>query len=614
MDARRISFGQHSWVLVYIVLASLPAVLLSNSYLLSVFVVIAFYGIVVISLDLLLGYGGLPTFGHTGFFALGTYVMAVLAAKLGVPLILGMLAAIVVNLSLAAVIGIATLRLREYYFAVATLGFAVIVIQVVGGLPELTGGWSGLIGVPAASLFGVTLRSDLQFYVVGAVGVLLSLAACRNLIASHVGRAIRAIAADQLAAETLGIPSARHKIQLFMVSSVLASLAGSFYGLYLRVPTPANFDVPVMVDLILMMFLGGRETLWGGLIGATIVRLLPEALGPFQDYRVMLQGAIFLLILIFMPRGIAGVLKGLWARRAHQSDAPSALNDMNAAATDRPPATDVARWLSAEAQPIARSGDVLLAAEGLNKSFGGLRAVTDLDLRVSTHQIKAIIGPNGAGKTTLFNIITGVMPADSGRTVFGDTDVSSMRPYDVARLGMVRTFQTPHLFATMTVLENVMVGHHIRVPGTLAEAIVPTPATRRKQEQVRSSSLTLLDLAGLSRRAEMPASSLPFGERRLLEIVRALALRPSLLLLDEPAAGLNESEKDQLAELFLQLRAGGLTLLLVEHDMRLVMRLADEVLVMDQGAKIAEGPPRSVQQDEAVMRAYLGTDVAYAAT
>lgn len=617
--ARRLALRDHAWVLLYVAVAALPAVLLGDSYLLSIFAVITYYGIVVISLDLLMGYGGLPTFGHNGFFALGAYVMGVLAARLGVPLALAILAALAANLALAAVIGVATLRLREYYFAVATLGFAVIVIQVIGGLPEITGGWSGLRGMPQVSLFGVTLRTDLQFYVLGATGVLLSLVVGRNLIASRFGRAIRAIAADELAAESLGIPSARYKIQLFMVSATLASLAGSLYGLFLRVPTPANFDIPVMVDLVLMLFLGGRETLWGGLLGATIVRLLPEVLGPFQDYRTMLQGAVFILILVFMPRGLAGLLQGAWRRIGQrlgagggaelgvpervdgQGDAPSARAQQAVLASSYS-ARDTVSSLDPPTPAL------LLEAEGLNKRFGGLRAVSDLSVRVYARQIKAIIGPNGAGKTTVFNLLTRAMPLDAGRVVFRGTDVTPLRLYQVADLGMVRTFQTPHLFGSMTVLENVMVGHHTRVPGSLASAIVPTPATLRRDEEARAASLALLEMAGLGRRAHVDANSLPFGERRLLEIVRALAARPSLLLLDEPAAGLNESEKDQLADLFRRLRADGLTLLLVEHDMRLVMQLADEVLVMDQGAKIAEGPPEEVQRDEAVMRAYLGTE------
>jgi branched-chain amino acid transport system permease protein len=587
--------SKNAWLLAYLAVAALPAVLLADSYLLSIFVTIAFYGIVVISLDLLLGYGGLPTFGHTGFFALGTFVMGVLAARFGAPLALAILAALATNLALAAVIGFATLRLREYYFAVATLGFAVIVIQVLGGLPELTGGWSGLTGMPQ-----VPLRSDLHFYLLGAAGVLLSLIASRNLVASRFGRAIRAIASDQLGAETLGIPSARHKIQLFMVSATMASLAGSFYGLYLRVPTPANFDVPVMVDMVLMLFLGGRETLWGGLLGATLVRLLPEALGRFQDYRILLQGAIFILILIFFPRGLAGMLIPLllrWQRpreaRVTVPSAPTALP---------------------HPRPLPEGeGDPLLVAEGLNKRFGGLRAVADLNLTVLPHQIKAIIGPNGAGKTTAFNLLTRTLPADSGRVIFAGADLSRLRPHEVAALGLLRTFQTPRLFGSMTVLENVMVGHFSRVRGTLSEAIVPTPAARRKEEQVCASSLALLGMAGLAGRAAIPANSLPFGERRLLEIVRALAAEPLLLLLDEPAAGLNESEKDQLAKLLQRLREDGLTLLLVEHDVGLVMRLADDVLVMDQGAAIAQGLPDAIQRDESVMRAYLGTEAPVAA-
>jgi branched-chain amino acid transport system ATP-binding protein len=240
--------------------------------------------------------------------------------------------------------------------------------------------------------------------------------------------------------------------------------------------------------------------------------------------------------------------------------------------------------------------------------------VSDLSFRVRPGQLKAIIGPNGAGKTTVFNLVTGVIPPDGGEIVFNSTSISSARPYEVAWSGIARTFQTPRLFASMTVLENVMVGHHSRLQSGLTGALFPRAQNRLEERRMLDSSWALLDLVGLGRRADLLADKLPFGERRLLEIARALALQPRLLLLDEPAAGLNEAEKDRLGELLLQLRDGGITLLLVEHNMRLVMRIADEVLVMNHGEKISEGTAAEVQRDAGVLRAYLGENSIHAAS
>ncbi len=597
--------GRHSWVVLYVIAAATPAVIFGNSYLMSSFAIIAIFSIVVLSLDLVMGYGGLPNFGVNGFFALGAYVMGVLAAKLEVPLALGAAIAVLLNLAVAFLIGVATLRMKHYYFAVASLGLGVIAVQVVGGLPDQTGGWSGLTGIPKVAVFGNTLSSDLAFYVVSCVALFISLAAGRNLVNSRFGRAIQAISTDETATEALGIFVAEHKVKLFMVTSVFSSLAGSLYVLFLRVPTPANFDVPVLIEMTLMLFLGGQRTLWGAIIGSAIMRLLPEVMGGFHDLTTAFQGLTLILILLFLPKGLAGKAEEVWKERLRPRVVVERYGSSKAGNGAGRPIDAIAGHLSGEGP--------LLEAMGLSKRFGGVQAVNNMSFTVPRRKIKAIIGPNGAGKTTAFNLLTKVISPDEGYAFFNGISLKAYKPHEVARLGMVRTFQTPRLFSTMSALENVKVGLHTHLKAGIINAAVPLAGTMREERNAAGEAYALLELTGIADRAGTLADKLPFGERRLLEIARGLAVRPSLILLDEPAAGLNETEKDRLSQLLLQLRDSGLTLLLVEHDMRVVMNIADEVLVMNYGEKIAEGTPAEVQRNEAVLKAYLGEDTVYAA-
>lgn len=610
----RVAARSTAWLVAAVIAAAIPAALLHDSYLMGTFASIVIFGIVLVGLDLVIGYGELLAFSHGAFFALGAYVMGVLSARYGVPLLAGAAIAVAVNAALALLIGAATLRLQGYYLAVATLGFGIIVVEMLGAFVDLTGGWSGLRGMAPTAVFGYRVTEDVEFYGIGVVLLIAGIALARNIMNSRFGRAVRASGSDALAAEMLGVPTARIRLNLFVIGALYASVAGSLYAAFLRVITPANFDVVTSIDMVLMLFLGGKETLWGPLLGAAILRLLPELAEGFNDYKTLVQGVLFVAVLMFFPRGLAGLLLLLRNAFRRGDTPPPAEQDR---AVTRPGIEPfVARNIVASPRldPMnAEPGTAnILRVERLSKSFGGVAAVADVSFGLRAGQLKAVIGPNGAGKTTLFNLLTGVLEPDSGSLQLYGRPSTTGRPHRIARQGVARTFQSPRLFANMTVLENVLVGRHTKLRAGLANAILPNRDTRLEEQEAVQSAKALLQMLGLAHLANGSIDTLAFGQRRLLEIARCLAMEPRILLLDEPAAGLNDTEKGELRDLLLRLQGAGITILLVEHDMRLVMSVAEEIVVLDHGAKIAEGSPEQIRSDKAVLEAYLGAEATHA--
>ncbi len=586
----------------FLVAVAVAPWLAPNEYLVHILIVGGLYVIMAMGLNLLMGYAGQVSLGHAGFYGLGAYVSGVLSVQYGLSPWIGMPVAAAATGALAWVLGFPTLRLKSYYLAMATLGIGVVLHLAFVQLYGLTGGSSGLAGLLPWDLGPLRFKTGVHHYLLvwALAGAALWIA--RNLVNSRVGRVLRALGESEIAAEAMGVDTAAQKRRIFVLSAVYASVAGSLYGHYITVISPEIFSFLFSVVLVLMVALGGIGLYWGGVVGALLLTVLPEALRWFGDWELPLYGLALIAVMLFLPRGVAG----LFARERRLIAAPIAVPSSPVPAA----AVRAADGGGDPAVVSPRHGERLLEVRGVGKAFGGVRALHDCSFDVMSGEIKAVIGPNGAGKTTLFNVITGVYPPDAGEVRFRGMPLTGLAVHRLARLGLSRTFQNVQLFASLTVVENVMIGCERDTPPHFVGAALALPALRREGRTHLARAEQALATVGLEGAALTRAGSLPFGQQKLVEVARALASEPTLLLLDEPAAGLNTSEKVAMMRLIARLRDRGLSLLLIEHDMRLVMGVSDRVVVLDHGEKIAEGTPGEIQDNPAVIRVYLGEDMA----
>ncbi len=532
-----------------------------------------------------------------------------------------------VSAAIAAFFGILfgapTLRLKGDYLAIVTLGFGEIVPIVARNIPSVTNGAMGLNGVAAPQLFGHSFGiSATPYYYVGLGLVALLIATSLRLKDSRIGRAWMAIREDEIAASAMGVNRVRFKLLAFATGAAFAGATGTFYVAKLQTATPEMFMFPVSVMILVMIVFGGIGSVWGVVLGALLLQLLQSwfledlsqwlhALGRLVDVdwlqHVELASSIELIF------GLILVVMMLYRREglipATRRTPPLSLDEQSA---------QVARGgfegLRAVAAEDAAPSGPLLEIDGLTVSFGGLVALRSVSLSVPAHSVVAVIGPNGSGKSTLFNAVTGLVTPDSGNVRFAGREIGRLPSHRVLDRGIARTFQNIRLFPNLTVLENVMIGMHARLSTGAAGALLRLPKTRREEEAARERALEILALFGnrLLPRAGHVASSLSYANRRRTEIARALASRPKLLLLDEPTAGMNPAETLELAEQIKSLHGHGLAIVLIEHKLDVVVSLADNVVVLDHGEKIAEGPPDVVRRDDEVIRAYLGRSAAFA--
>ena len=554
---------------------------------------IGLYALVCLGLVLLTGVGGLTSFGQAAFVGIGAYTTAWLTLNTGISPWITLFIGLGLTAISALVIGTITLRMSGHYLPLATIAWGLSLYYLMGNLDEL-GKYDGLLGLKSLSLGSVDIGQGRMFFVLTWTILIVAAIALLNLLDSRAGRAIRSLKAGSLMAEAMGINTFRYKVTIFLIAALFASVAGWLMAHFQRTVNPSAFGLKMGIEYLFMAVIGGVGYVWGAFVGAGLIKLLddylqvalPALIGTSGSYEVIVFGIAMVLVLKYLPNGI-------WSLVANKLPSPLRKIDWHDA-----------KPLSTRTKPAL--GELVLKVKKIRKQFGGLTAVNDISFDIHAGQIVGLIGPNGAGKSTTFNLITGVMPKTTGQVFYRGQDISAAPSRVIARQGMARTFQHVKMLNDMTVLENVALGAYTRGHCGVISSMLRT--NKNEEQRFMKEAQQQLERIGMGQYLHELARNLAMGPQRLMEIARALCCDPALLLLDEPAAGLRHKEKQELIKILRQLKNEGMSILLVEHDMDLVMNVCDHLVVMEFGTLLTQGTPSEIQASPAVRAAYLGME------